>query len=473
MRLAAHGEGRWLSVGPRGVKGFTVLPHARVVTIGALVLAALAILASLALLDRQVEYQFSEQQAYVAGDMVDRLVLLQQDAGDAGLLRAVQRETETASPGQVFLLVDARGVKLAGNLPGWPRGVDADGDWESFNLPDAAAARAITATLPGGAKLLVGESDASRLSVRRTLAVAAAAALAVLTLVILVPAALWGRLVARRLSGLAKAAQSIAAGDRSMRLPLSREGDGFDDLSRALNHMVEENARLLSGLEAVTHSLAHDLRTPLMRMHAAISDARAATAPEQQADALSRAEIEAGRTVAVFSGLSDLALAESGLSREAMQEIDLHTLARDVVELVEPLAEEREQTLGVALEPITLRGHRQLLLQALVNLMTNAIRHAPPHSEIEIGLQRTGGGAEIVVRDTGPGLTPAQMLEAVRPFVRLQAGVGGLGLGLAIVSAVARLHEGALRLEAAQPGLRARLQLWTERNDGQLKVPAR
>lgn len=444
------------------MRSLAILPHARAVTLAALTLAAVAIFASLALLDRQVEYQFSEQQAYAAGDIVDRLTLLDKDAGDAGLVKAVQRETETASPGQLFLLIDGQGRKLAGNLPGWPQGVDADGDWESFSLPDNTPARAISAKMPGGPKLLIGQSDASRLSVRRALAVPAAVALLVVTLAILAPAALWGRLVGARLSGLARAARSIAAGDRTLQLPLSGEGDGFDDLSRALNDMVEENARLVSGLEAVTHSLAHDLRTPLMRMHAAISEARGASTPEQQGAALERAEMEASRTVGVFTGLSDLALAESGLSKDAMQDIDLQAIAQDVVELVEPVAEERGQTLDARLEPITLRGHRQLLLQALVNLMTNAIRHAPANSEIEIGLQRSVAGAEIVVRDSGPGLTTAQMMEAVRPFVRLQGETGGLGLGLAIVNAVARLHGGALRLEAAQPGLRARLQLWTE-----------
>lgn len=443
--------------------GFSALPRAGPVALGALALAALGSAASLFLLDRQVEYQFSELQAYTAGDSVDRLALLERDQGPEALVQAVRRATETASPGQLFLVTDAQGRKLAGNLASWPQELDADvdpdDDWDSFRLADGGTARAITASL-GGERLLIGQSDATRRPLRRAIVLSAATAFAVLAAALIGVATVWARLVGARLDRLASAARAIAGGDRKTRLPLGR-GDAFDDLAGALNQMVDENLRLVSGLEAVTQSLAHDMRTPLMRMRAAIADARQAGAQVERDGALERAEQHADQAVSIFTGLADLALAESGLSREAMQTIALDALVQDVADLFEPLAEERGQTLNVAVEPVALPGHRQLLFQALANLIANAIRYAPENTPIDIGLTSSGDGAALTVRDFGRGLSAVEAAEAVRPFVRLNAADPGLGLGLAIVGAVARLHQGELRLEPADPGLRATLRVWT------------
>jgi signal transduction histidine kinase len=442
------------------LKPLSVLPRTRAVALTALALAALGSAASLYLVDRRVEYEVSELQAFAAGDSVDRLTLLQHDQGTPGLVQAVQRAGETASPGQVYLLADASGRKLAGNLAGWPAKLDAEADWKSFSLPGGETARAITAILPGDVRLLVGHTDASRRPIRGAIAAAAAIAFGCLAVALLGVAGVWGRLVGSRLNRLAEAARAVARGARDIRAPVGRRGDGFDEVALAFNQMVDENLHLVGGLEAVTRSLAHDLRTPLMRMRAAIADARAAPDATRQDAALERAEEEAERTVAIFTGLSDLALAESGLSREAMQPLALDQLVQDVVELFEPLAEERGQSLRAEVEAVSLRGHRQLLFQALGNLIANAIRHSPEGAPIDVGLLASGEGAEISVRDRGSGLTATEATEAMRPFVRLHTDEPGLGLGLPIVRAVARLHDGALRLEPANPGLRAVLTLW-------------
>jgi signal transduction histidine kinase len=441
------------------LKPLSVLPRTRAVALTALALAALGGCAGVILLDRQVEYELSELQAYAAGDSIDRLVLLQHDQGGKVLALAVRRVAETAAPGQLILLADAQGRPLAGNLPAWPPGLGVDDDWAAFRLADGHRARAISTGLPGGLRLLAGDTDASRRPVRQAILLSAGLAFAGLAVALLGVAAAWGRLVGRRLETLADAARDIAHGARDKRLPVGQRRDGFDEVAVALNQMVDENLHLVGGLEAVTHSLAHDLRTPLMRMRAAIADARGARDPDVRAAALDRAEAEADRTVLIFTGLADLALAESGLSREAMQAADLDALTNDVVELFEPLAEERGLTLESRIEPVMLRAHRQLLFQALGNLLANAIRHAPEGSVIAVRLCATAEGAEISVRDCGPGLSEAEAAEAVRPFVRLRPQGDGLGLGLAIVRAVARLHGGALRLEPGHPGLRAVLAL--------------
>ncbi len=443
------------------MRALSTLPRTRAVALAALALAAAGSAASVVLLDRQVEFEISELQAYAAGDSVDRLSLLQRDQGAAGLLQAVRRATETASPGQVFLLADAQGRKLAGNLAAWPAALGGDEDWAPFSLPDGGTARAITAVMPDGERLLVGHTDQSRAPVRRAIVASAAVAFGFVVAALLGVAAAWGRLVGVQLERLAAAARAIARGEREARAPESGRGDGFDEVAAAFNQMVEENQRLVSGLEAVTHSLAHDLRTPLMRMRAAIAEARLADAESEREAALERAEQEAERTVATFTGLADLALAESGLSREAMQNVALDALTQDVIELFEPLAEERGQALSPKVEPVTALAHRQLLFQAIGNLLANAIRHGPEGVPIEVSLRRCGAGAQFAVRDRGPGLSETQAAEAMRPFVRLDLESPGLGLGLAIVRAVAQLHQGDLRLEQAEPGLRATLTLWT------------
>jgi signal transduction histidine kinase len=439
----------------------SALPQARRVALTAIGLAALGSSLSLFLLDRVVERQLSELQAYASGDAVDRFALLERDQGAQALVQAVQRATDTASPGQLFLVTDPQGHKLAGNLPAWPAELDLDDDWESFRLRDGGGARAITAKLAGGEQLLVGESNSARWAVRQAIAAAALAAFSVLVAALIGVAAIWARLVGRRLDQLRRTARAIAAGERDARLPLG-PGDAFDQLATTLNQMLDENARLVSGLEAVTRSLAHDMRTPLMRMRAAISEARASRGASDREDALERVERHADQAVAIFTGLADLALAESGLSREAMQPIAMDQLLRDVIDLFEPLAEARGQLLIPAADALVLPGHRQLLFQALSNLLANAIRHGPEDAPIKLTLRDLSGGAEFEVRDLGPGLSPAEASEAIRPFVRLRPEGPGLGLGLSIAAAVARLHDGVLVLERADPGLTASLKLWTK-----------
>lgn len=449
------------------MRPLAALPRAGAVALSALVLSTLGGAAGLVLLDRQVEHQFSEAQAYAAGDIVDRLALLQQDEGDASLTQAVQRATQTAAPGQLFLLVDGQGRKLAGNLDAWPEGLGGEEDWRPIVKAGGGGARVITATFRDETRLLVGQSDDSRWALRREIGLSAAAVFVALAAALFGVAVVWGRLVGARLARQAETARAIAGGDRDARLPLAGRDDAFDEVAAAFNRMVDENLRLVGGLEAVTQSLAHDLRTPLMRMRHAIEAARAAPDGDARDAALERAEAEAERTVGIFTGLADLALAESGLSREAMAPARLDDIVQDVVELFEPLAEDHGHALTLEARPATLEVHRQLVMQAVGNLIANAIRHAPPGSPIEVAVGPVDGGAEVTVRDHGPGLTPAEAEAAVRPFVRLGGGEGspdtgaGLGLGLAIVRATARLHDGALSLEPADPGLRARVRFGT------------
>ena len=181
---------------------------------------------------------------------------------------------------------------------------------------------------------------------------------------------------------------------------------------------------------------------------------------------LNEAEADVERALQTFNALIDLARAEAGLSRDSMEELDLDMLAKDMIDLLEPLAEERGQRLECSIAPVKVVGHRQILAQALGNLLENAIKYAPVGSVLKLAV-RPGSydtGPEIIVEDRGPGIPAHAREQAVKPFVRLEhpSRQPGSGLGLAIAAAVARLHRGKLILESAEPGLRVRLQLGME-----------
>jgi len=211
----------------------------------------------------------------------------------------------------------------------------------------------------------------------------------------------------------------------------------------------------------VTDSLAHDLRTPLTRMHASIAAAREVTDAGERGELLAVAEAEAGRALQTFTALIDLARAEAGLSRESMEPVALNGLATDVVELFEPLAESRQQSLTLVNAPVHALAHRQILFQALGNLLENAIKYSPTRSRIAVALSREGRHAQFRITDSGAGIPIEAHEQVTRPFVRLEnaRGTPGSGLGLAIAAAAARLHGGMLELESIDGGFCVRLTL--------------
>jgi signal transduction histidine kinase len=209
-------------------------------------------------------------------------------------------------------------------------------------------------------------------------------------------------------------------------------------------------------MRIVTEAIAHDLRLPLQRVKADLERAQSldATAREQ---AFIRADEEIDGALATFNALIDITRAESGIGTEAFETVDLAKVAADVVELFEPVAEDKKQTLKRDVVPATISGQGTLIRQALGNLIQNAIKFSPEGASITVRLRETDQAAELSVEDTGPGIPAGDRATALRPFGRLarDAAADGKGLGLALVAACAKLHGGALRLEAAEPGLRA------------------
>ena len=395
-----------------------------------------------------------------------------------GLRRLVaQIERRASQPGSsLYLVTTPTGETLAGNISG----IDQEGllDAGRYQLfyrvledGDVKPHRALvdTIVLPGGFRLLVGrdlsETDRFRGVIR--------SAIGWSILLVLVMAVAGGVFVARRVLGridaMTATTRSIMAGDFSGRLAVSGTNDELDRLAQNLNAMLDRIAELMAGLREVSDNIAHDLKTPLTRLRNSAEEAlRTATDTEEYRLTLENVIDEADQLIRTFNALLMIARAESGNATEGMAAFDAADVARDVAELYEPLAEEAHVTMHLTLpEKLPLYGSRELIGQALANLLDNAIKYAardesvPENAEISIGAVATGTGIELSVSDNGPGIPEADRARVVERFVRLEGSRSrpGSGLGLSLASAVARLHGGTLRLEDHAPGLRVVLAI--------------
>jgi hypothetical protein len=257
------------------------------------------------------------------------------------------------------------------------------------------------------------------------------------------------------------------AGDFSKRVPVSKKGDEFDDLSQHLNRMLDRIERLMRGMREVSDNVAHDLRSPLNRLRSRLELAarHGFSDPEMRRDIEAAVE-ETDRLIATFNALLLIAEAEAGSVRESMEEIDLREVIVGVGELYEPLAEEKGARLVVknSQRPARISGNKNLITQALANLVDNAIKYSSPGSEILVAIEQVQSGPSLVVADNGPGIPQEDRPRVVERFVRLEASrhSPGTGLGLSLVSAVARLHDAEFVLSDNGPGLRAEIKFSAE-----------
>ncbi len=401
---------------------------------------------------------------------LDGLAQAHASGGLFGLARAINRRLDRGDgEDRLYLLTDGLGRVLTGNLAAWPPTVTAGGDvaeLELFLLDRDKPSRmaVIGVEVPGGARLLVGREAGTRRALAGLLIEASIWAVVLALALSLATGWLLTRLVSRRLGEIRRTAGEIMSGDLTRRMPSRRRGDEFDRLAETLNGMLDRIETLVSRLRTVTESLAHDLRSPLGRLSAALDEIAAAPTPQDRARLIAGATAEADAILKTFSALIEISRVEAGVGRDAFERVDLGTLATSAAELYEPVAADREISLAVVPSGpggrTEISGHGQLLAQALSNLLENSLRHAPSGSEIRILWGRCGGEAELAVLDRGPGIPPKDRARVRERFVTLDPSRGQqTGLGLALVDAVARLHGGRLDLGDAGPGLAARLVL--------------
>jgi len=377
----------------------------------------------------------------------------------------------------LYLVTTATGEGLAGNVGSLEPGVLDHPGWLETNYrrleaPEGNEHRALVQVvqLPGGFRLLVGRDLDERERLFSIIANAGQWSLALVVVLGLAGGFFVSRRVLSRIDAMTETAQTIMAGDLAGRLPVAGTGDELDRLADHLNAMLERIEALMRGLKEVSDNIAHDLKTPLTRLRNRCEQAlRGTTGIADYRTALEATIAESDELIRTFDALLMIARAESGQARDNMTEFDAAEIARDVSELYEPLADEKGLALTVdapAAAPV--RGNRELVSQALANLVDNAIKYARPDGQAngeptEIIVKAGNDGERIMlsVADRGPGIPEADRGRVVERFVRLEQSRSepGSGLGLSLASAVARLHGGELKLEDNQPGLRSTIAL--------------
>lgn len=255
---------------------------------------------------------------------------------------------------------------------------------------------------------------------------------------------------ARRAEELADTARAVMAGDLKRRAPIRGAGDEFDALAAAMNGMLDRIEQLMHTTRNAGDAIAHDLRSPLTRFRQKLEAALEAPADsEADREALRNAAEEADRLVETFSAVLKLARVE-GAGNWRMQRVDATTMLRELIEFYEPVAEEKGQAFrGHIEDDLFVRGEPGLLAQAASNLIENAIKYTQEGGELALhAVRRPDGRIEISVADNGPGIAPVDRDRVVERFVRLESARSspGVGLGLSLVAAVARLHQGGLHL---------------------------
>jgi signal transduction histidine kinase len=404
---------------------------------------------------------------------------LSEQYSQGGLRRLViVVDVRSRRPGSsLYLVTTPTGEGLAGNVGSLEPGVLDRPGWLETNYhrlesPEGAEHRALVRVvqLAGGFHLLVGRDLDERERLFGIIVNAGKWSLALVIVLGLVGGFFVSRRVLSRIDAMTGTAQTIMAGDLSGRLPVAGSGDELDRLADNVNAMLERIEALMRGLKEVSDNIAHDLKTPLTRLRNRCEQAlRSATGEANYRSALESTIAESDELIRTFDALLMIARAESGQARDNMTEFDASAIARDVGELYEPVAEEK----GIALKveaPVAapVRGNRELVSQALANLIDNAIKYAGPNgkvngmpAEIVVRADTEGERITLSVADRGPGIADADRARVVERFVRLEQSRSepGSGLGLSLASAVARLHGGELKLEDNHPGLRSTIAL--------------
>jgi signal transduction histidine kinase len=383
--------------------------------------------------------------------------------GLSGLVQIVAaRSAGDRGDGMLYLVTNPDGRPLAGNISGWPRGVPTRPGPLSFNIAIRSKGETLTHpasgvlfAIPEGYRLLVGRdisgAAAFRDRIRTTLLWSGLVALAIG----LLGGTVMSRNMLRRVEQVNRTAERVIAGNLSDRVPRRGTNDEFDQLAANLNGMLDQIERLMTAMREVTDNIAHDLKTPLARLRARLELTLLGREGGAAREAAVRAAIdEADRLLATFNALLGIAEAEAGAGRVAGERLDLGDIARAVVELYEPLAEEKGFALRLdAAAGTALRGDRHLLSQALANLVDNALKYAGG-GIIAITVGRHNGGVAVEVADYGPGIPEAERESVFDRFVRLEPSrsTPGNGLGLSLVRAVTRRHEASVTLAATRPG---------------------
>jgi signal transduction histidine kinase len=368
---------------------------------------------------------------------------------------------------RMLLLVDSQLHPLAGNLPAWPAGVpEASGTYTVKTTLNGKPVQLVLVrdNLPGGYSLLVGRDISRFQPLARRFWYGLAAAVAILCLAGAVGAVLIRRAILSRIQTIRQTALAIVQGDLSRRLPSQHGGDELDTLSGTINRMLEQIEQLFRGVRDVSDSIAHDLRTPLAELRTRLEELSITRpGPERTFEEIEAAVADVDHVMRIFNALLRLAEMDTGLRRSGFVEFDVSTTLAEAVEFYLPAAELKDVRLVYRDHgAVKIAGDPLLLAQAVGNLIDNSLKYAGEQGTVTVESERLADGSALLsVSDSGPGIPDAEKPRAAERFYRGESSRGspGVGLGLSLVQAVAKLHGGQLDLLDNKPGLLAQMRI--------------
>lgn len=441
------------------------------------VLAAVGLLAYMAY-QSSIEIQRSQTRAI--DREISQLQRAERNRGMRGLATAVQTLVNRPGPG-IYYLGDDVGRMLVGNVSDFPASVLTEegvhifsySRERAFNPSDeyreegAGQALVQTVILDSGLRLIVGRDIVERRGFAAIIFQGFLFGVVGIVVFSAIAGGLTAMRVLKRIDAITDTSTKIMSGNLSERVAVTRRNDEFDRLATSLNDMLDRIEQLMQGLKEVTDNVAHDLKTPLTRMrNKAEAALRTGVAPEDRQKALETTIEESDQLIRTFNALLMIARVEAGTPSGAFSDIDISAVVADVAELYSPVAEDANMELKTDIDDgIHLHANRELIGQALVNLVENSIKYAggerATDRAIILSVKEADEHVVIEVSDNGPGIPEGDRGHVVERFVRLEKSrtEQGSGLGLSLVSAVARLHKGAFKIEDNNPGVRAIIEL--------------
>jgi signal transduction histidine kinase len=381
--------------------------------------------------------------------------------GLSGLNQAVNERAQRARTLE-YLVESPASVRLAGNMPvvtglnpGWTTITVPQRSIEDPEPTEELLTRTID--LGDGVLLAVGGSQEPIEDLEEAVAGAMVWTIGIAGTLGIIGGALVSHAFLRRVDAISRTAEAIVEGDLARRIPLRGTGDDFDRLAGTLNRMLDRIAVLMGSLRQVSADVAHDLRTPLTRLYHRLEEARSrARSPTEYEASIDAALAEAEGLLQTFTALLRIAHVEGGSPRSRFTRANLSELVETVVEAYQPDAEAGGHLLiGTIVPDLFMTGDRELLTQAIANLIENALGHTPPGTRIAVCLQRgCQTGIVLSVADNGPGVDEAELPRLTDRFYRGERSrtAPGNGLGLSLVSAIAELHGATLGISTTSPG---------------------
>lgn len=376
---------------------------------------------------------------------------------------------------EIYLLVNKEGEKLAGNLNEWPStakkqgAFEKEGTWVTFhiesarNIPIGIEVKALTIPLSKWRMLLVGQSTQGSEKIEQTIIKTFWASLVVTIIMAFIGALIMTRSVMGRINIINRSAHTIMHGELSARIPFTKGGDEFDDLSANLNAMLDKIEILLQSISLFANNIAHDLRSPLSRIISRLDAGLRKIDHDNPARALIEKNIaDMQGLVSTFNSILKISELEANTEFQQFSDIDAHAIIADLVEFYEPIATEKSLTLINHINtPLLIKGEKNLLTQAFANIIDNAIKFTPKQSRVEISVEQRPNHIDILFADNGVGIAEMFHDKVFEKFFRIEESrsAKGNGLGLSLVAAIARIHGAEIMLEDNQPGLRVRFRI--------------